>query len=380
LKGGHIRLLFLASTLRRGGPTTQLLNIVRYLDGDQFEPVVVTLSPEPADSMRSSFQNLGVRVESLLLSRPRGMVHRRWRDDIARLAGAGLDERCVIHSHGIRPDVISSRALSGLSRLATARNYPYEDYRMKYGPVLGRWMARRHIQAFRAMPSVVACSETLARMLRNHGLEPIVIRDGIDTSKFRPAWPAERSQLRLELDLPQSARVGVCVGSLIARKNPLSVVRAVRAIDSSELMMIFVGGGVLEKQSRRQAQGDERIRFTGQVDNVLPYLHAADFFVLASRSEGMPNAALEALACGLPIVLSDIDQHRELLRLVPSTGELFALDDARALSAAIQRAATPKTAARGLLPGQAAEILGAEQVSRRYQEIYLRLNREASRA
>ena len=144
--------------------------------------------------------------------------------------------------------------------------------------------------------------------------------------------------------------------------------------------MIFVGGGVLEKQSRREAQGDERIRFTGHADNVLPYLHAADFFVLASRSEGMPNAALEALACGLPIVLSDIDQHRELLRLVPSMGELFALDDARALSDAIQRAATPTTAARGLPPGQAAEILGAEQVSRRYQEIYLRLNREASRA
>ena len=69
---------------------------------------------------------------------------------------------------------------------------------MKYGPMLGRWMARRHI-AFRAMPSVVACSETLARMLRNHGLEATVIRDGIDTSKFRPAWPAERSQLRFEL-------------------------------------------------------------------------------------------------------------------------------------------------------------------------------------
>ena len=53
--------------------------------------------------------------------------------------------------------------------------------------------------------------------------------------------------------------------------------------------MIFVGGGILEEQSRREAQGDERIRFTGHVDNVLPYLHAADFFVLASRSEECPT-------------------------------------------------------------------------------------------
>jgi glycosyltransferase involved in cell wall biosynthesis len=374
--------LFLASTLRRGGPTTQLLNIVRYLDGDRFEPVVVTLSPEPADSMRGSFENLGVRVESMLLSRPRGMVHRRWRDDIARLAGAGLDEQCVIHSHGIRPDVISSKALSGLSRVATARNYPYDDYRMKYGPILGRWMARRHVRAFRAIPSVVACSATLARMLRSHGLDATVIRDGVDTSRFRPASPARRSQLRLELNLPESARVGVCVGSLIARKNPLGVVRAVRAVESPELVMIFVGGGALEQQGRREAHGDDRIRFAGHVDvdDVLRYLHAADFFVLASRSEGMPNAALEALACGLPVVLSDIDQHRELLQLAPSTGELFALDDGPALATALRRAASPMTTVTGLLPGQASEIFGAEQVSRRYQELYLRLINQASSA
>ena len=65
--------------------------------------------------------------------------------------------------------------------------------------------------------------------------------------------------------------------------------------------MIFVGGGSLEKESGAKHEGDERIRFTGHVDDVLPYLHAADFFVLASRSEGMPNAALEALACNLPL-------------------------------------------------------------------------------
>ena len=72
LKGSHVRLLVPGIYAAAGGPTTQLLNIVRYLDGDRFEPVVVTLSPEPADSMRSSFENLGARVESLLLSRPRG--------------------------------------------------------------------------------------------------------------------------------------------------------------------------------------------------------------------------------------------------------------------------------------------------------------------
>ena len=376
---GRVRILFLVSTLRQTGPTTQLLNIVRHLDRERFDPVLVTLSQEPTASMLQSFGDLGTTVKSLRISRARSMFHRRWREDIERLVGAELGRHCVIHSQGIRADLISARELDGLVRIATARNYPYDDYVMKYGPVLGRWMARTHLQALHVLPLVVACSSTVASRLRIHGIEASVVRNGVDTLRFSPALPEKRAQLRAEMQLPRSARVGVCVGSLIARKDPLSVVRAVKALNVPDLVVIFVGGGTLDAQSQREAQGDERIRFTGQVDNVLSYLQAANFFISASRSEGMPNAALEALACGLPVVLSDIEPHRELLEMAPTAGDLFALNDIPALSAAIMRAATPTAATRGLLPGQAAEILGAEQVSRCYQEIYLRLNREASR-
>ena len=264
--------------------------------------------------------------------------------------------------------------------MATARNYPYDDYVMKYGSVLGRWMARTHLQAFHGLPLVVACSSTVASRLRSHGIETTVVRNGVDTQRFSSALPEKRAELRAEMKLARNARVGVCVGSLIARKDPLSVVSAIKALNVPDLVVVFVGGGRLEAQSRREAHGDERIRFTGHVENVLSYLQAADFFISASRSEGMPNAALEALACGLPVVLSDIEPHRELLETAPTAGELFALDDIPALAAAIRQAAARTTSPTGLLPAQAAEILGAEHVSRRYQEIYLRLNREASRA
>ena len=142
------RILFLVSTLRRSGPTVQLLNIVRSLELAEFDPAILTLSAEPEGSMLGSFQDIGIKVESLSLSRTRSMIDRRWTDRIRHSAGFNPDNRCVIHSQGIRADMIAARALGGFVRVATVHNYPGDDYPMKYGPVLGRWMARRHLQAF----------------------------------------------------------------------------------------------------------------------------------------------------------------------------------------------------------------------------------------
>jgi glycosyltransferase involved in cell wall biosynthesis len=328
--------------------------------------------------MSDAFRETDTAVKSLSMTRFQTMVHRAWRQDIERLLGVELDGRCLVHSQGIRGDVISSRRLAGLPRVATARNYPYHDYVMKYGPLLGRWMAWSHLRAFRALPVVVACSATLSKMLRQHGLATTVIRNGVDTSKFCAAPAGERTRLRMELGLAADTRVGVCVGALAARKESLSIVQAVRAIDDPALMMIFVGSGTLEAACRRGAQGDARIRFAGQVPDVDRFLRAADFFVSASRSEGLPNAALEAIACGLYAVLSDIGPHRELLQLIPGAGGLFATGDEHALVAAIIRAASHATERAGQAPDGMTELFGAERMSQRYQELYLRQARDGA--
>lgn len=373
MRTNRLKIVFLVSTLRQTGPTMQLLNIVRYLDRDRFEPTVVTLSREAGATMLESFTSIGVSVKSLSLSRLRGVFHRGWRDDIRRSVGAELDHGCVIHSQGIRADVISSQRLTGLPRISTARNYPHHDYVMKFGALQGRWMAWTHLKALRSIPTVVACSATLAELLRKQGVGAAVIRNGVDEAKFSPPSSAERTRLRMDLGLAESARVGLWVGSLVSRKDPLSIVRAMKAVTDPDLVMIFVGGGHLENQCRREAQRDKRIRFTGHIGGVAPYLGAADFFVSSSRSEGMPNAVLEAVACGLRVILSDIDPHRELVELVPWAGELFALEDTQALGSAISRTSPHAAQVQGPESRRAVEILGAKQVSRRYQELYLRV-------
>ena len=367
-----MRVVYLVSTLRRAGPTSQLLNIVRHLDLRQFEPTVVTLSPEPSDSMQGAFDAAGVPVRTLALSRLQGAIRRGWRRDLGRLLGAPLDERVVLHSQGIRGDVIASRRLAGLPRVATARNHPSDDYPMKFGPLAGRWMARTHLRAFRAHPCVVACSSTLAGQLRELGVTAEVIRNGVDNSVFRPAAAADRARLREELGLPPAARVAVSIGALSVRKDPQVIVRAMKSIDDPDLVMVFVGAGELEAACRREAGADPRMRFAGEVTDVERYLRAADLLVSASRSEGLPNAVLEAMACGLAVVLSDIGPHRELLGLSGGAGVAFAVGDDRALAQALRNGAAAGAS-------NDPESLGAGRMSQQYQALYRRLAAGAAR-
>ena len=184
---GPRTVVFLVSTLRQSGPTSQLLNIARGLDRDAFDPLVVTLSAEPSGSMQTSFVRHGLTVKSLSMSRLRGVFNRRWRDHLEQISGRRLEE-IVLHSQGIRADVISSQALSGVPRLATARNYPYDDYVMKYGRVLGGWMARRHLHALRSCHSSWLARRRSRRSCDPHRIETTVIRNGVDTTQFRPAY------------------------------------------------------------------------------------------------------------------------------------------------------------------------------------------------
>jgi glycosyltransferase involved in cell wall biosynthesis len=373
MSGGLVRLVFLVSTLRRAGPTTQLLNIIRHLDRGTFLPRVVTISPEGSPSMIDEYRAAGIEVNSLALSRIRGAMNRNWRSNLERTVGGSLAGRVVLHSQGIRADVIASKYLHGVKRLATARNYPHDDYPMKFGPLLGRWMARSHLRALRALPVVIACSGTLAALLRRHGVESSVIRNGVDTACFRPARLDERARLRQHFAFVDGERVGVCVGELSQRKNPLAVIRALRSMNDRDLRMVFAGGGALEADCRREAAGDARIRFLGHVGEIVPLLQAADFLVSASRSEGLPNGVLEAIACGLPCALSDIGPHRELLEIAPWAGVQFPGGDEIALQSAMRLVASPSRQDAGAVAAQVVELIGAERMSHEYQRLYLRL-------
>jgi glycosyltransferase involved in cell wall biosynthesis len=147
------------------------------------------------------------------------------------------------------------------------------------------------------------------------------------------------------------------------------LIKALKLRASKDDALVVLGDGPLLPKCKELATDVGNIFLPGEKSNVLEYLNVADCFVSASHAEGLPNAVLEALACGLPVLLSDIPAHREILALSSAAGELFSIDRPESLNEAIQNFEITndrRTAARAL----AMEHFSAEAMSRSYQELY----------
>ena len=142
---------------------------------------------------------------------------------------------------------------------------------------------------------------------------------GLDRDLFRPmAYEGMRRTLgdALGISLPEQKPLLCCVGALIERKGQDFAIGALASIPDAHLML--VGKGEDEAHLRRLAEDlrvADRVHFVGLLDHdMLPVvLSASNAMVLPTRSEGLANAWVEALACGTPLVTTDVGGVRELV-------------------------------------------------------------------
>jgi len=304
------RVLFLVSTLRKSGPTQQLLNLSRHLPEFGYTPLILTLSPErESDTMEGQFRSNGIELQSLKLSRITGaiMLKSRVRKLVSSIKPA------IIHSQGVRSDIVAHHVHNDIPHVLTVRNSAWDDYPPMFGKVRGSLLAWRHLSTIRRAQYPVACSESLAAKLTPIRPGIATIQNGVDLDNYTPASEAERRRLRVSLGVPTNRRILLHLGSLIARKRPELLLRAFAESElSSNSHLIFVGDGPLRAQLQNSARGLPNVQFTGAITNVDDYLRSSDVLVSSSASEGLPSSVLEALACGLPVVLSKIPSHEEI--------------------------------------------------------------------
>jgi glycosyltransferase involved in cell wall biosynthesis len=154
----------------------------------------------------------------------------------------------------------------------------------------------------------VALSNELAAELTACGVPDARIHripNGFDPASFRPAEPEERARLRRRFALPDDRLTAAFVGRLHPVKNLDTALDAVAKVPSVDLLVAGDGPdrARLERHTRELGV-DDRVRFLGQRDDVGDVLRAADVFVLPSHGEGMSNALIEAMACGLACVVA----------------------------------------------------------------------------
>lgn len=234
---------------------------------------------------------------------------------------------------------------------------------------LGRWLGlpvtitlrgteSRHLQDPVLRPKVLAAvcganrvfsvSDSLRQLVLSAGIPPDhvhVVGNGVDLAKFRRIPQAEA---RAALGLKAEGPVLISVGGLVERKGFHRVIELLPELIKRfpGLHYLAVGGpspeGDMTAELRKQVASlglESHVTFTGPLspDRLHEPLSAADLFVLSTRNEGWANVFLEAMACGLPVVTTDVGGNAEVV-CSPELGRIVPFGDATALRDALAEA------------------------------------------
>jgi glycosyltransferase involved in cell wall biosynthesis len=305
----------------------------------------------------------GAEQQAILLAK--GLRRRGWRVSVVALSGSGGDAAAELEDAGVpflslqmrkgladprgwirfnrwlrreQPDVLHAHLphaawLARWSRLAAPVPLVVDTLHSSSTGAMGRhfgyacslWLTD-HVTA---VSEATAASHLAAGMVRESELS--VVWNGIDVDRWQPDARA-RCEAREELGVKDDF-LWLAVGRLEAVKDYPSLLRAMTRTPERARLLVL-GAGPQEGRLAELAEWlglKQRVRFAGFEPNVLRWMRAADGFVLSSRYEGLPMVLLEAGACVVPVVATDVPGTREVI-VDGETGWLAPAGDAEELA------------------------------------------------
>lgn len=272
---------------------------------------------------------------------------------------------------GVHAEWLAQRARvqSPLAAAAT-RLSPHHSYLLK---------AERRLFAASRLKAVICNSEMVRREIAarfaTDDEKLVVIRNAVDSSAFQPSSGGEtRAAVRQQLGIPREANVVLHVGSGFERKG---IAALLEALAKAGAWGVIVGA---DKRAARYAAHarrlgiGERVRFAGAVSDVRPYYAAADSFALATLYDPFPNAVLEAMASGLPVVTTTHCGAAEILA-EGETGFVRDALDVAGLAEALARLDPPSARRMGAAAREAVAPFTPQRMAREYLALYRRLLR-----
>ena len=257
----------------------------------------------------------------------------RWVTEYCRRQAVDL-----LDAHFVWPDGVGVWRLArklGLPYTITLRGWLYEA--MGDAQILSQC-----IEAMRDAMAVISVSGHLAETAAKLGVPETklhVVPNGVDTERF---VVRDKFACRQEIGLPTSGKLVVAVGHLGPRKGQRESIQAMARLPR-DVRLAVVGGDPDGGRNERELRGlirrlglDGRVQLAGRqpYDRIPKYLGAADVSVLASHREGCPNVVLESLACGTPVVATDVGAVPDLIQ-PGANGEIVPVNDVESLAEAI---------------------------------------------
>lgn len=370
-----IRVLFLIDTLEVGGAEKSLLDIIPRMQG--VSPLLCQLYPGSA--LKAAYERAGVPVVSLGLpgkyafARAVAGVRRSVREHRADL----------IHSTLLRADLVA-RAVGAIERLPVVNSFVSDSHSLRLDRDR-RGVLRAKYRAVRALDRLTAplaaaflanSAATKAANCRALGVpegKVRVIHRGRDAAVFHPASPHPRGGTWA----PGEGPVLVSVARLRESKGLADLLRAMPKVLARfpGTRLTIAGEGPARAALERLVDDlglGGAVSLPGPRDDVADLLRAADVFISPSRAEGLPGAVVEAMLTALPVALSDIEVHREMLGAEPA-GRLFRVGDVADLAGAIVSLLEDPAAARRLgreARERALALFDLEQVAASHVRLY----------
>jgi glycosyltransferase involved in cell wall biosynthesis len=315
------------------GADRVVLDLCLELPAAGYRPVLVPII-EPGgvgEKLRSAAEAAGVLVRPLILS------HRFDRQAVARLRRlAAIEGPQILHGHDYKSNLLIQLAgIDDTRRVATLHGRVGTDWKLRLYEAIDARLVR-------SFDRVICVSERMRAREERPGFQPIAIPNGIDLTRFVRAAtdPELRARARSALRLPEEAEVVGSVGRLSAEKGYDVLVRAAARLVPSHprLHLVLVGDGhergALGQLAAQLGVGD-RLHLPGLREDSPALYPAFDVFCLPSYREGLPLALLEALAAGLPAVVTAVGGVAEVIGEAEPVAITVAPGDVEGLAAGL---------------------------------------------
>lgn len=328
-----IKLCIIITGLSTGGAETMLLKLLQGIDRDRFTPEVISLTA--LGEIGPRLQALGIPVIALGMHPGRPDIRRFW-TLVQYLRKNSPD---VVHTWMYHADLLGGLA----ARLVGIRNVAWCIRHSNLAPEynkrstllvvnacarLSRWVPRR----------ILTCSERARSVHVAAGYDAdkmVVIANGFDLTRFTPDAQA-RLSVRKELGLPADTPLVGVIARDDPQKNHLGFIQAATAVHTAlpHCHFVLAGQGIdtthqLLNQSLIRSKLQNHVHLLGLREDVPRLMAALDVLASPSHGEAFPNVLGEAMACGVPCVVTDVGDSAEI---VGNTGRVIAAGDMEEMS------------------------------------------------
>ncbi|WP_052731082.1 glycosyltransferase family 4 protein [Spirosoma radiotolerans] len=320
-----------------GGGESHVLNLVHFLDKEQFEPIVLSFTPGPmVDRLRES------GIVTYVIDSKSPVNFQMWKQVKALLQKEKID---LVHAHGTRANmnIIWAAKQCKIPVIYTVHGWSFHSDQ-SFLVQTARIIAERKLTRWSHLTITVSDSNHKTGQQLIKGFQSRVIFNGIDMTRFRRDQPF--NDIRTPYNIPANHTVVVFIARMTLQKDPITMIQAFKYVADRypDMTLLMIGQGDLDQAvsdaiaqnglQKRVVRDDFRL-------DVADVLNASDIYCLPSHWEGQPIGLIEAMAMGKAVIATHVDGSKELVQ-DGVNGLLIDPQQPKQLASAIERLHTDR--------------------------------------